>query len=47
MKSKNDKKLERVYKICSAAQNKYGYSDQKKEKCVRALKRKFGVKKKD
>lgn len=46
MKSKNDKKLEKVYKICNGAQNKYGYSDAKKEKCVLALKKKFGVKKK-
>jgi len=46
MKSKNDKKLEKVYKICSASQNKYGYSDLKKEKCVKKLKLKFGVKKK-
>lgn len=45
MKSKNDKKLERVYKICNTSQAKYGYSDKKKEKCVLALKRKFGVKK--
>lgn len=45
MKSKNDKKLERVYRICSASQKKYGLSDQKKEHCVRKLKIKFGVKK--
>ena len=45
MKTKNDKKLEKIYKICSAAQNKYGYSDKVKERCVKKLKLKFGVKK--
>ena len=45
MKSKNDKKLERAYKICQASQNKYGYSDAKKERCVKKLKIKFGIKK--
>lgn len=45
MKTKNDKKLERVYRICSASQAKYGYSDKVKERCVKKLKLKFGVKK--
>jgi hypothetical protein len=47
MKSKNDKKLEKVFKICNSAAEKYNYGPKKREKCILALKKKFGVKKKD
>jgi hypothetical protein len=47
MKSKNDKKLDRVYAICKNAAKKYNLSPKKEERCIMKLKKKFGVKKKD
>ena len=44
-KSKNDKKLEKVYAICKNAANKYNLSPKKEERCIKKLKIKFGVKK--
>ena len=43
MKSKNDKKLEKIYRICNGAKKKYNLSEQKTERCVMKLKKKFHV----
>jgi len=45
MKSKNDKKKEKVFRICKSAAKKYNLSPMKEERCIMKLKKKFGVKK--
>jgi hypothetical protein len=47
MKTKNDKKLEKVYAICKHSAKKYNLSKKSEEKCIMKLKIKFGVKKKE
>lgn len=37
------KKLEKAYAVCTASQEKYGFSEKKKEKCVLAVARRMGV----
>lgn len=45
MKSKNDRKLEKIYKICNSQKTKYNLSDKATEKCVMSIKKRWGVKK--
>lgn len=37
------KKLEKAFAICTASQKKYGYSEAKKEECVKAVATRMGV----
>lgn len=43
MKTKNEKKLEKVYAICKNAAKKYDLSPKKEERCILKLKKKFHV----
>lgn len=40
---KKKKLLEKVYAICTNSQKKYGYTDQKREKCILGLSRRFNI----
>ena len=42
-KTKDAKKLEKVFRICNNAAEKYNLSEVKREKCILKLKRKFAV----
>jgi hypothetical protein len=42
-KTKNEKKLEKVYAICTNAQKKYNLTPLKTERCIMKLKKKFHV----
>lgn len=39
----NKKKLNKVYAICKSSQEKYGYSNQKYEKCLLGLAKKMDI----
>lgn len=41
--TKDQKKIEKAFRICRASAKKYGYGPKKTEKCIRAVKKKLGV----